>query len=546
MSKCTFVIADRYRAEQFRRIAIGKGLFKGAEVQTDGDGIPWLVKPVEDSLFAVTCFGPGWVFDPYAQQLRSEDWEQRRQNALQMETTQQQVTLNQVVEDLCLGNQAERLLWAIHQAVLETRSSVLVLPDFALGKYLWTDKRTLWPRQWKQRIDEVLQSLCWLHVTERGEDAPEFGSSTALLTHVGYVQTRVNEDCPPGCPAVGAKHHFHFVINIGRGLLGVLEQFVEEESDNGVRSYLFLSKAKPKTKKPTLTKVGKTGRLVTIYLPAKLGDVDSCYALTTQQHRLLQAIIRETTRTKGGAQDIEGVSAEVLLGNQIPIPAPIIPGAHKFDPAKRYVGFNGNGYRSGQGYKLVSDGGWVAKTGHPHEDLTRFFWDCFHLELALRLHLIAVDPKTSQCYALHQVRDMHRNGERAYLEQLHVRFYTRANYIKRWNQYFGWDPTDQEPDEVESDRLSDELKETTNWKNLPTFILAIHLQIPAKYFDKLLEKKKCWPPDLHKRIEAWLRKKKLKKKGVGNNKPPTDPSLEPDPPAEVELDEVDESEGDEE
>ncbi len=62
---------------------------------------------------------------------------------------------------------------------------------------------------------------------------------------------------------------------------------------------------------PTLIDAGKTGKLVTIYLPAKLGDPAACSRLTHDQHRLLQAIVRETTRkTKTKRRDLS--EAEVF------------------------------------------------------------------------------------------------------------------------------------------------------------------------------------------------------------------------------------------
>jgi hypothetical protein len=68
---------------------------------------------------------------------------------------------------------------------------------------------------------------------------------------------------------------------------------------------------------PTLRKVGKTGRLMSVFLPAKLGEPAACAALTAPQHRILEAIVRETTRAKSRWR--KSVSEpEVFAGNLIP------------------------------------------------------------------------------------------------------------------------------------------------------------------------------------------------------------------------------------
>src|SRR5262249_3848129 len=105
-------------------------------------------------------------------------------------------------------------------------------------------------------------------------------------------------------------------IDVGRGLLGVLEQFAREDEAGGVRTYVWpagragkkVPKGKNKAggkgdKKLTLRTVGAGGNLATVYLPALLGKKTVCDGFTPGQRRLLQAIVRETTRRTRGDPD---------------------------------------------------------------------------------------------------------------------------------------------------------------------------------------------------------------------------------------------------
>src|SRR5436190_13277254 len=107
---------------------------------------------------------------------------------------------------------------------------------------------------------------------------------------------------------------------------------------------------------PTLRAVGKTGRLVTAYLPAILGRPAACAKLSPRQHLLLQQVVRETTRRSGEptnedeAAGLEASDADVFGRDQVTGTR----GARcvvisNLGPAKKYVGFNGNGYLRGRG-----------------------------------------------------------------------------------------------------------------------------------------------------------------------------------------------------
>src|SRR5262249_15525621 len=161
------------------------------------------------------------------------------------------------------------------------------------------------------------------------------------------------------CPDRNGPKHHHYLVNIGRGFLGFLEQFAEVNHDGSIRTYRFPANG-PK-REPTLRKAGKTGDLIPIYLPAKIGEPSVCNSLSRKQHRLLQAVVREMTRAKK-KKACSASQAELTTASQIP---DFHGKSHMtcafLDPHYRYVAFGGNRLRRGLGYYLASPGGWQAK-----------------------------------------------------------------------------------------------------------------------------------------------------------------------------------------
>src|SRR5262249_1253291 len=150
----------------------------------------------------------------------------------------------------------------------------------------WGPEEACWPTDHRQHaVMEVLRGLSWLHVAEwAGDGPPPLGAATALISQVADLRATADDACADDCPERGGPPHQHIQINVGRGLLGVLEQFARDDEATGVRTYVWpagrkASKRKGKNKaekKPTLRSVGATGRLATFYLPAVLGNKAVC------------------------------------------------------------------------------------------------------------------------------------------------------------------------------------------------------------------------------------------------------------------------------
>ena len=106
---------------------------------------------------------------------------------------------------------------------------------------------------------------------------------------------------------------------------------------------------------------------------------------------------------------------------------------------KAYVTFGGNGKRKGLGYLLASEGGWLAKAGYAPERIAAFLSDVEKLSQHLGLIAIGVHRKTQQHVNLARMKSLAAShAGRSELQELHVRFYTTADFQQRWSSHFQW------------------------------------------------------------------------------------------------------------
>jgi len=503
MSSHAFVLADQDRVEQLALVARSRGLLRGFELHIDAQGVVWARKRADGHCFAVSMLGPGWVFDPYACERRADDLARRQQAMDAADPEQQRRELERIVGDLHLGPIAERVFWMVYRSVLQVRLSVIRIPDGLLGRSVWGPDRSAWPQHWRRSLHDALQSLAWLHVAAGPEEgAPTLGQQSALLTHTADLRGSPRDACDNDCPARNGPAHSHFLANIGRGFLGILEQFAQDDA-SGIRTYEFKVRGR-KGDGPTLREAGKSGKLVTVYLPAKLGDPTACAGLTTGQHRLLQAIVRETTRkTKGKRSDLS--EAEVLTGNEIPgIRRRSAIRCDLLEPGAQRVGFNGNGKRKRLGYGLSTPGGWLAKAGHARTDTQGFLDDLKVLVDRLGLIPVGIHVPTDECFGLSRLRALAgAAGGRATLDETHLRIYAAADYVTRWNEHFGWDTviTEDQADHVNQTAV---LVAAMDRKGISQRALATGVEADPSFVSKLLSGKKVWPDQLLSRAQEWV------------------------------------------
>ncbi len=308
-----FLLIDPERRRLFDLIAAGgrggPGRFRP---WTDAAGVPWYGGSFDRVGLGVTWLGPGWVFDPHAAAHRAARLADLQRAVRGADPAEHLPRLRDSWVRVPRGPLAARLLWAVQRAVVSVGRSVVSIADLVLRTAVWGRDRAAWPKHWRGDLTRRLAGLAWLHVAEwaDGDPPPPFGQESALLTHFAALRGRPDQDvCEEYCPLRGVQPHSHFLINVGRGFLGVLEQLAVPD-ESGVRDYPALRAGGLNA----LRALGKTGRLVSAYLPAVLGEPAACAALTPAGHRLLQALVRETTR----AGPSDPGRAAVLSGNVLP------------------------------------------------------------------------------------------------------------------------------------------------------------------------------------------------------------------------------------
>jgi len=110
MTRPPLILADVQRVDQFLLLGRYRRLLDGYCLYRDGEGIVWGTKTVAGHGFSFTWLGPGWVFDPVAQQRRAEDVRARRAKMAAADDGHHRQELDAVFARIRLGPTAERLL----------------------------------------------------------------------------------------------------------------------------------------------------------------------------------------------------------------------------------------------------------------------------------------------------------------------------------------------------------------------------------------------------------------------------------------------------
>jgi hypothetical protein len=497
----TLVLVDRARLDLFDFLRGPRAQLQAARPFTDGDGVGWLAARHRAVYIGLTWLGPGWVFDSQAVAERRPEYDRLAEAMRAAGAARHARELRRAAGGVCLGGHAARVLWAVHAAVLAHRTSLLQLADVALAAAVWGADRRRRPRHWRGVLRRVLRGLCWLHAAEAaGPDPPAFGAATALLHHAGDLRGDGGDACAGHCPAGLGRHH-HFQVDVGRGLLGSLEAFATADPSDGRRAYEFPAGGPPG--RPTLRALGKEGRLVSVFLPAVLGEPRACRQFTPRQHALLQALVRETTRTPRGRKrhgrlpDASGGRIPDFRGRSS-VPGPGL------DPKAAYAAFAGNGVRRGLGYLLDSAGGWLAKAGYPPGDVPAFLADLDALAGPLGLAVAGVGPGP-QPYCLAELRGLAATAAgRAVLGRLHVRAYTADDYLARWSALFAADPAAGIGPPLQPGADATALLAALAAKGVSQRALAAGVGVDPSFVGKALNGRKPWPAALLARARDWV------------------------------------------
>lgn len=524
----TFTATSPAAATALHELARGPG----GCLWTDASGIGWAVRLVPPTSeeeggplfgFAFTWAGKGWIFDPFARRRATQRVEQQLADALRADAAEHRRQLGRLSRGLWLYERGETLLWWVHAAVLAQRRSTVLLPDVLLALAVWGDDRVRWPSNWRQDLLTVLQSLCFLHLAEvrvtRQSWRPRFDSMSSCLTHVSDLKARSRRQdeadrCLPGCllEASCVKHH-HFLVSVGPGFLGVLEQYRKAESATGVRIYDFVREPKGAAAE-ALRSARRSGQVVPVFMPSRL--VPGRTTLSADQRRVLQALVREVTRAKRGRGRTD--RALILEGGLVPaaggsgrVPCPLL------QTSVRYVTFGGNGRLRGRGYRIVGKQGrgWLWRCGYrvpkgrdeQIEVAKQFLNDLADMATGLGLIITGVDAKRGTWLSLPEVIALAEPTGWPRLERLHLRVFAEADYLERWKDCFlGQETAAADPLTSGDIPITPAADFWSRLKGagLTQQMLADHLGVTQSFVSQLRSGKRAWPKDMGGRAEAWV------------------------------------------
>jgi len=179
------------------------------------------------------------------------------------------------------------------------------------------------------------------------------------------------------------------------------------------------------------------------------------------------------------------------------------------DSASGYVGFNGNGNRNrrGRGYRLATEGGWLAKAGYPLGEVKAFLDDLAALAGLLGLIVVGIG-RDSRFIGLKQMQGLTltSQGMRT-LEGLHVRAYTTADYLDRWgNVFLGNQPEGRHKTPGEGDGEDAVAGVVAAMKNnkISRRELAKGVKVDPSFLSKVFNGKKPWPEGLLEKVQEWV------------------------------------------
>ncbi len=476
--------------------------------------------------FAVTWAGMSWIFDPHARARKRQEVQAQLKVMQAADVEEHRRRLEGVTRQLWLYNRAELLLWWVHAAVVAQRKSTVLLPDVLLAEAIWGTHRTR-PSSWRDDIMAVFRSLCFLHAAEirvtRHSWRPRFDSQSACLTVVRDLSASRSkhgseDQCRPCCPLwreAGRVRHHHYLVGVGPGFLGHLEHYRNAEAADGTRSYDFAREPEGDAAK-ALQSAREAGQVVSVYMPPKLVLASKEVTLSPRQRQLLQGLVREVTRGKNTGKAPRPDHGMIVTGPSVPagigkgmIVCPLLA------PGVRYIGFNGNGARRGRGYRIIGakGTGWLSRCGYVvARDLDActasarsFLADLDEMATSLGLVVVGLEPRSKTWLTLAEMRELAKDiSQWPRLDALHLRFYTRADYLERWKALFVgavdvlvFGDNEQDKSHVAAEDLWERMQRA-GWTQQR---LAKELSVKQPFLSQIKRGERGWPPEMLQRAE---------------------------------------------
>jgi hypothetical protein len=327
-----------------------------------------------------------------------------------------------------------------------------------------------------------------------------------------------------GCSMLGSGiRHGHFMVQIGQGFMGVLEQYAIEGEAG--RTYDFDQKLDDRSGK-IVEAARKQGQLVTVNLLVKVFGPARWSRLSSKQQNIIQGLVREITRRRGkkveGGRDDNG---DVLVGNRLPATSPNHRAVcNLLDRSGNYMAFNGNGRRRGMGYRVigVKGTGWLAKCGYQVPSAARerlvtvrgFLHDVEGVARILGLTVMGFHRPSQRWVSLETLQVIaSQRSSITRVEQHDLRIYGPTDYHQRLRRYLedngqmripkpGDEPgTDgEEPAPHRNDELLVKMKRL----GVTHRQLGEQLGHSQQFVSQVLGGRRPWPEGLLDRAEAYL------------------------------------------
>lgn len=432
------LLADVNRVRQFSKIARLSRVLKQTEILPDPSGFLWSMAVLGNDYFAVSELGPGAYFGTGS--LIQAHYEERVTELQKRPSHDRQRQFEKLLKSLKFGQLSERVLWAICLCAVSHRSSDIAVPAQLLRDLVWGAGAH--PNHWRGDLRKLLRSLSYLHVCS---DLSELGSNSVLVADFDVPSRGSRTECSTNCEWLNSSKHSHVSIRLGLGFLGCLEDLaLDDPSNSGSRIYRLPRRGDDPNQwreaMKALRAVGKTGLLQQVALATKLGRRSEVKRLSPAARRMLDVLLRETTRARRQKGDTQALPEKIVAAsvrmqseNQN---CPLL------DPTETYVGFNGNGVRKGLGYRLST---WLTR-GELASELE--FVSAIRQLGDWGIITAGFDLRRREWLTIDQIVikvDFNLRGARA----LHLRFYTKDDYLERWKKSLSWsDPAARSDVEV--------------------------------------------------------------------------------------------------
>lgn len=494
-----FCLADFERIRQVSLLRESRQPFDTSRLWDD-DGLLFLSCSFDQNITFSTEMGLASIA-VHGSPSQSELASSRREELSDLSEQHRAELLNAGVGETTFGLLWERLFWVIHEAAVNARQANITIPLPHVRAMLWGKSRT---QHWRTTLRKLCTSLCRVQIWDQTESVTE----AQMFLDVSIDAVGNPSECGNSCPWRNQGGHEHLRASLGLAALGVIERIFQSNHDGGRSFPAESSEAGVSLEdrwRKQLSEIGKTGQLTQIYLPAVLGNRTQVRKLKPSGHRLLQVIVREATRPGPSSQQSHwsGLALREFRGNKVPNHQKMTGGSSTptlecpfLERNSTYVGFNGNGQRPGQGYKLNT---WTKKAGYSNS--VDFLVELHRVANLLQLIVAAFHPTHNRWKSVVELKAIAKSHPHV-AQQYYLRVYAPTDFRRQWDQFFDWD---SEVVAVSPEDIVVEIRALMGGHGLNQSQTAKLLEMNRSHFSKLLSGKRKPKPELLMRLQEALK-----------------------------------------